>query len=154
MDVEQFIADYSWDVSEKLADVLGVDEDDLEDLKITKKIKDKVYEAFLKPDDAKLRNGEFALVVFDWNDLGKFVVNGTVSEEELLDFLLGGEGHSYRYSECPWGLYQSMLLCGLDPTKFTYVNSNEEFPGIPTTESVSEELEDKVREMVESAEVS
>ena len=88
--------------------------------------------------------------MFDWNDLGDFVVNGTVSEEELIDFLLEGKGHAYGYSECPWGLYQCMILCGLDPKKFTYVNSNEEFPGVPTTESVSEELEDKVLELVES----
>lgn len=43
-----------------------------------------------------------------------------------------------------------MILCGLDPKKFTYVNSNEEFPGVPTTESVSEELEDKVSDLVDS----
>lgn len=136
---EEYLLDSG--LAEKVAEFLGEElDDDFDSEKYIGVIKKNPQLLAEQGDPSQ----KYFLIIHDWNDLGEDVFVGFCDEGELVDRLVGGEGHFYGYSECPFGLYHTMVDAGLDPTKFKYLNTNDEIPDLPTYEEVPEDVVDEI----------
>lgn len=145
---EEYLSDSGLD--EKVAEFLGEELDNDYDAE--------KYIATLKKNPQLLAergdpSQKYFLVIEDWNDLGEDVVVGFCDEGELVELLVGSDDDSDGSYECPFGLYHTMVDAGLDPTKFKYLNTNDddpvllsykEVPELPTYEKVPQDLSYKI----------